>query len=62
MTMKTWARLRVLFLIPIGVIAALLVLFGAQWPVLTLMAAHTCAVLWLVWFRFTGKVRADRDV
>ena len=62
MTMKMWARLRVLFLIPIGAILALIVLYGVPWWVLTLMAAHTCAILWLVWFRSSGKVRVDRDV
>jgi hypothetical protein len=53
--------LRVLFLIPIGAILALIVLYGMPWWVLGLMAAHTCAILWLVWFRMTHTLKVDRD-
>jgi len=63
MTARTWARLRVLLLIPIGAILALLVIYrdGVPWWVLGLMLVHTVAVLWLVWIRATNKVKADRD-
>lgn len=64
MTAKTWAKLRVLFLgAPVGVILALLVIYrkDVPWWVLGLMLVHTGAIFWLLWYRQSNKVKADRD-